>query len=54
MGEKDEDRKLDKVLQALPEILTPHWDVLFILCAKFMYVPMCVLFRDIWGLKKKP
>lgn len=53
MDEKDEDREVDKILQALAEILNLYWDVLFILCAEFIYVLMCVLFRDKWCLKKK-
>lgn len=52
MDEKDEDRGVDKVLQALPEILNLPWGVLLILCAAFIYVPMCVFFRDKWCLKK--
>lgn len=53
MDEKDEDREVDKVLKALPEILNLYWDVLFILWAEFIYVPIYFLFRDIWCLKKK-
>lgn len=45
MDEKGEAREVDKVLQALPEILNLHWDVLFILCAEFIYVPIWFLFR---------
>lgn len=36
MDKKDEDRELDRVLQALPEILSLHRDVLFIVCAKLV------------------
>lgn len=41
--DKDEDRELDRVLQALPEILSLHWDVLFIVCAKLICANVCFI-----------